>query len=57
MQTLETKSPQITSLFLGCIVLELGFHLEGREVVWSNDNFSGCAIISRHFGSVVIYSV
>ena len=54
----ETTKPRVISLFSGCGGLDLGFHLEDYEVVWSNEfnkwaadtyelNFKGTAVDRR----------
>ena len=54
----ETTKPRVISLFSGCGGLDLGFHLEDYEVVWSNEfnkwaadtyelNFKGAAVDRR----------
>ncbi|MFZ3065703.1 MAG: DNA cytosine methyltransferase, partial [Nitrospirota bacterium] len=42
MKKSNQKKPRVISLFAGCGGLDIGFHLQGYEVVWAND-FDECA--------------
>ncbi len=37
MQNLSRSKPKVISLFAGCGGLDLGFHLEGYDIVWANE--------------------
>ena len=47
--------PKILSLFSGCGGLDLGFHNQGYETVWSND-FShwACETFKTNFGNIIV---
>jgi DNA (cytosine-5)-methyltransferase 1 len=48
------KKPRILSLFSGCGGLDLGFHREGYETVWANDNNKWATVTYRkNFGDVM----
>ena len=49
------KKPRILSLFSGCGGLDLGFHREGYQVVWANDNNAWAGkTFNQHFGDKMI---
>ena len=47
--------PKAISLFSGCGGMDLGFSLEGYDVVWANDHFhDACETYRRNFGDHII---
>ncbi|MHA1888089.1 MAG: DNA cytosine methyltransferase [Promethearchaeota archaeon] len=47
--------PKIISLFSGCGGLDLGFHAEGYETVWANDNNQwACNTFKRNFPKATV---
>ncbi len=49
-------APKVISIFSGCGGLDLGFHMEGYEIIWAND-FEEWAVKSfaANFGDVIKY--
>lgn len=48
------NKPSVLSLFSGCGGLDLGFHLEGYEVLWANDNNQWATeSFKNYFGNVM----
>lgn len=46
---------RVCSLFSGCGGMDLGFRLEGFEVIWANDNDHwACETYRRNFGDVIV---
>ncbi len=49
--------PKVCSLFSGCGGMDLGFKLEGFEIIWANDNDHwACETYKRNFGDFILES-
>ena len=51
----SSRAPRIVSLFSGCGGMDLGFKLEGFEVLWANDNDHwACETFKKNFGDHIV---
>lgn len=49
----KTVSPKIVSVFSGCGGLDLGFHMEGYQTIWTND-FAEWAVASLQLITIMV---
>jgi len=52
---MKKRKPSVVSLFSGCGGMDLGFYLEGFNVVWANDyNHEACNTYKQFFGDHIV---